>query len=235
MSDAVTVNYNKEIINLFNDLSAINPQIVFEKDEKKENVIIRRTNASGSIAYFLLTPKDNFDFEGDELAIYNYPEFYQMFSCLDKPVIKQTGNKILIIKDSARLNYLIANPEAVKKMKPKVVFNDADAKIIFSHDDIKEIQKMIGLVSAEYVEITTDGNKMNLRIFNTSHDNSFEKTYDMAEESKAKLKIKISKEIFTILPKENYSFEVKKEGIVKFSFDKENVSLQIFTAEIEEE
>jgi len=235
MSDKLTnVTFNKDTMDLIGELGAINSQIIVEKDEKKQNILISRKNPATTIAYIFKAPVDHFNFNGDNIAFYNFPEFYQMISCFDQPTIKQNSNKIIVSQGSAKINYVLTDAETLKKGPGKVNFSGPDATINLPSDELKELEKMIGLFGALGVELTVKDNSVVVKVFNDDYDNSFQKEYKSVGKNKSNFSLKISSEVFVLLPKEDYNLEIKKEGIVRFSFNKNGTELDLFTAELEE-
>ncbi len=62
------VQYNSELFDLVKDLTSINTQVIFEKDEEG-NVVVRRADSESTIAYELRAPREYFDFNENGVAL----------------------------------------------------------------------------------------------------------------------------------------------------------------------
>lgn len=238
MSAKVTpVKFKKETLNLINDLAAINNQIVIGKDEKDKNAVIKSANPAETLAYIFTTKKDNFSFDGDELAFYKFSEFYQMLSCFAEPTINQNLNKLVISEKTAKLNYLLTDASIIQKGPSSIKFVNPDYSIKIEKAGLAELEKMVGLLETENVSISIKKNsaKATIKLFNSDHNNSFEKSFTLDEKNgQEDFEIKFSAEIFRYAPKEDYTVDIKKEGILRFAFENENANVQLFTAELED-
>jgi hypothetical protein len=225
------LKFKKEALDLVNSLTTINTSIIFEKENDK--VLVSRTNPASSIAYQLRVPNSNFDFSGDKIAIYNYPEFYQLFSTCKVPVIDQNEKSLVISEGKAKINYILSNIENLVPGAKAVKFTDPTVSFDLSHEEMKNIRKMISLIQAEYIKFTVKDNTIIIKLFNNSHNNSYEKELDIKDKTKENFEMTISSEVFTIIPENQYKIDIKKEGIIRISYEKEGTDLKIYTAEIE--
>lgn len=232
MSDKI--KFEPEVLELINKLTTINPSIIFEKDDKRSTVI-KRTNSSRSIAYILSATDESFQFEEDEMAFSDYPEFYSLLKVFDKPDIIKKDNKIIIKEKDSKINYLLSEAEVLSKGPTSVKFNETTATLKLSLEILKEIKKMIDLVDAEkiHLKVDEDSDELNFKCFNTSHDNSWETVYKLDSESKADIDFTVNSEVFTLIPNYNYMFDINSDGIVRFKFATKHVNLEIFIAEVD--
>jgi hypothetical protein len=227
MSD---LKFNKEFLDLVNRLTTINTQIIFEKENDK--VLVSRFNPAKSIAYQLRVPKESFDFAEDKIAMYNYPGFYQLFSVCKTPVINQTENTLIIADGKSKINYLLSNLENIQVGPKKNTFADPTVSFDFTEEEMKNIRKMISLIQADYVKFIIKDNNLTVKLFNNSHDNSYEKEIELKTKATENFEMIINSEVFTIIPENPYTIDIKKEGVIRISYVKDNIDLKIYTAEI---
>jgi hypothetical protein len=224
--------FNSEIFNLIKDLSSINNSIIFEKNDGK--VLITRSDSEKTIVYRLETPMEYFDFNKDEIAFYNYNEFYQFLTVFRSPTMLLEGNKIILSEGESKFNYIIQNPEAITSPRPKKPnFNDPDVEFVLDANTLDEISKMNALIKAKHAKIFGNGETINIRLFNNLHDNSFDKKISVKNLTNFdnEFDFNIFTDIFTKIPlKRDYKVSIKKEGFVKMSLVDENISLDIYTA-----
>jgi len=225
------VDYNKDVLSLLNDLCAINESVIIKKEEKK--LLIQRTNNAKSVAYRLIMEPNSFNFDGDTVAFYKFPEFFQLLSCFDTPELHQSNEKLIISKDKSKINYLVSDAETLMKGPSKIRFDNPESTFELTTSDMKELKKMIGILAAKNTKISCSSSAVNITLYNNNHDNSFSKGY--SAKSSEEFEYSISSDIFTLIPEGDYIVEVIKAGIVRFTLKRENISLEVFTAQIDGE
>lgn len=228
----MSIKYNKNFLSLVNDLSLINNSIIVEK--KEDNVHISCANPATTIFYMLDGKTENFEFSDDKIAFYDYSEFYQILNVLDKANISIEENKVTISNEKSKIKYIISDPETIKKGPSQIKFPSSDVKMILEAAEIKNLKKMISLLNSKFVRFTTNEDKtIKFNCFNDSHDNSYERDF-ATETTGEKISMKISSEIFTLIPDNSYCFEICKDGLVRFTLSKDDITLSIYVAEIED-
>jgi len=237
MAKAQNVKYNKEILEMVKNLTPINNSVVIEKDvSTSKSIVINATNPTTTIAYKFLAPVDSFAFDGEEIAFYDFSEFFQLFSYFKNPELQQNTNQLLISSGKSKINYLLSDTEVIKKGPKKVAFSNPDVSFQITSEDVTELEKIINLINAENVNISVKGNKATFKLYNSAHENSFQKEFKIENASQSTIDLNFSSEVFALLPKESYKLEIKKEGIMKISLEgKSDISLELYVAEVEEE
>lgn len=233
------VEYNKDILSLLNDLCAINESVILKKDDKK--LTVQRANNAKSIAYRLNMNPEVFNFDGDSVSFYKFPEFFQLLSCFENPDLHQSESKLILSKDKSKINYLLSDPETLSKSPSNINFTNPQVSFKLKSADIKELKKMIGLLTAKNTNFSCSNKKVDITCYNSNHDNSFSKTYP-TDTNTQDLEFSISSEIFTVIPEGDYTIELvqkltpqkKAVHMVRFTLEKKDISLEIFTAEIDE-
>jgi len=228
------IQYNSELFDLLKDLTSINTQVVFEKDEDGK-ILVRRVDSESTIVYQLKAPAEHFNFEEDQLAFYNYPEFYQYFKALGEPELSINGKSIILKEGSSRSSYLLSNPEAIPAGPKAINFKDPDVRFELSSEQLDEILKMAGLINSKKAQVYGDGKKITLKIFNSLHDNVFEKSFEVENLSNFadEIDFVMFSDTFKNLPaKRNYIVEVKSQGFVKISLVDEDINLDIYTGKV---
>jgi hypothetical protein len=231
------LSYKIETISLLNQLaSSISNSIIIKKNEEENGLIINRTNPSETVSFFFNVPSTDFDFDGNEISFYNFPEFFQLLSVFKDPKITQDNNKLVISKNSSKIKYVLSDSEIISE-GPKGFKIDIEPNTIFELTDaeLKDFGKMIGLVGAERANLKVDDNKLTVTLGNETHENTFEKVFSVINSDGESVGFNIPAEIFTIVPNGNYKISIWKDGIVIFELKHPNVSLKIMTAELESE
>jgi len=235
------VKYDSDLLSLLNDLCSINESIIIKKDDNKKNLEVQRSNNAKSIAYRLGMNPEVFNFDGESIAFYKFAEFYQLLTCFDTPDLHQSDSKLIVSKDKSKINYILSDPETLSKGPKNIKFENPQVSFQLTSSDIKELKKMIGLLVAKNTRFTCSDKKVDITCYNSGHDNSFTKTYE-TDTLKKEMSFPISSEIFTVIPDGDYTIELmekvlpnKKEvHVTRFTLQKENISLEIFTAQINE-
>jgi hypothetical protein len=241
-----TLTYNRNFINLLKDLSTISDSVIIEKSEDEKTVIVKRKTPTSSIAYILSCPIENFNFTGKEIAIYKFgSEFYQLLNEFKEPVIEQVSNeghdKLIIAEGEEKINYLLSDSDTIKRGPSKVEFKEPNVSLEITDEELKKIEKMVGFVGAEKVNLAFSKDKVTIKLFNSDHENSYEKVLKVKESDGEEFNLTISNEIFLLIPKAKYLIEAKKEGIICFTLmskEGENTfkpELKIYTAELDNE
>jgi len=231
MSDSL--KFKKDFLNLVNDLTTINPSIIFEKNDSK-SVIVKRTDPAVTVAYVLSATSDSFDFGDEALAIYNYPEFHQLLNVFDEPSMVVDENKILICSKKSKVKYLVSDVESIQKGPKEITFPQEFVTLKLDKDILRNVKKMIGLIKAEKVSFKIDNDNVTIRCFNDSHSNSWEDEFKLEKSIEKRFNITISSKVFTLIPDYDYSLNIASDGIVRFVYNTENVNLEVFVASLNE-
>lgn len=228
------VKYNAELFDLLKDLTSINTNVVFEKDDNG-NIVVRRADSESTIAYQLKAPNDYFDFGEEQIAFYNYPEFYQYFKAFTQPEMSIDEKKVRLVEGNSKTEYLLSNPETIPAGPKSINFKDPDVRINLSAAELDDLLKMIGLINSKKAQIFGNGEGITIKVFNSLHDNTFEKTFPVENLSKIKEDIDFvmfSDTFKNLPPKRDYVIEIKAQGFIKISLVDEKVNLDIFTGRV---
>ena len=228
------IEYQREILDLVKDLTEINNSVIFEKDNNK--VVVKRADAEVTLAYILEAPAKFLNYGDDQIAFYNYSEFYQFFNAFDSPELKRVKNKLIISESNSKIEYLLSNPESITPGPKRIQFDSPDIKFVLNSSDLDEITKMNALISAKKAKIIGDTKSISVIIYNSLHENSFEKKFKIENLTgfKDNFEFVISSDLFSKVPqKKDYISEIKKEGFVKMSLNNEKIGLNIFTGYVQ--
>jgi len=229
------LNYKIETLNLLNQLSSISTGIIIKKSDDGKSIVINRKNPSESISYFFEADINDFCFEGEELSIYNYPEFYQLLSVFKNPKIVQNINKLEISNNNSKIKYVLTDSE-IMSPGPKGFNMQEEPNCVFelSEDELKNFCKMIGLVSSESANLLVNNDKLVITLKNETHENTFEKNFSVIKSDGEDVDFNIPSEIFSVIPTGNYTVSIWGAGVVIFEYKSNIASLKIMTAELED-
>lgn len=230
------IAYNSDLFDILKDLTAINTSIIFEKTEDNK-ILVKRADSESTIAYQLTAPLEYFNFDKDQIAFYNYPEFYQYFKALTQPEMSITENNITLIEGNSKTNYLLSNPESIPAGPKSINFKDPDIRFNLSSTELDELLKMIGLINSKKTQVIGNSESITFKVFNTVHDNTFEKTFKIENLSKFTDEVDFTmfSETFMNLPsKRDYIIEIKSSGFIKISLVDDNINLSIYTGKVKQ-
>jgi hypothetical protein len=226
------IQFNANYFELIKNLTAISPGIIFTKDKGK--LVITRTNKGRSIFFKVEAPEDHFTFEGEKVAFYNFSEFYQLINAFGTSTLSQKENKIVIESSIGKINYILSSPETLAKAPSKVNIIDPDIIFNLSADGLAELKKVNSLMNAKYANITNVSGTLTFKLFNSAHDNSFDKMYtpETISPSVEDFDFPIYSEIFSKIPAANYKVSLFRKGFVFFSCQKESIDFLAVTSRV---
>lgn len=231
------VSFNKEVLSLINELAAVNQSIKLYKEDGR--VIIKTQNPQETIAYILTTEEQSFDFDGDELAFYNYSDFYKWISTLNATTMSQDENGMLQIGNGRQKGqYQSSDTDIVKGARFEIDFEEPDATLVLSVDDLKELQKLRALVAKEgnNLRISFSEKTAHVEIYSSETNNIVETDMALERTVEEDFSLRISDEFLMTIPtKYSYRVDVLKAGLVRLSMNNDiGVDVEIYVAEVEE-
>jgi hypothetical protein len=226
------IQYDKNYLSLIDSLGVISSKVLIKNGEQLK-IFNGNAGSESTLFYELIAPVEKFIFEGKEIAFNNFKEFFQILNCYSAPTLSLKDNKILIKKDKSKFNYVLSDPEQIR-LDMEIEFDSHDVSFKVTEADLVEIKKLIGLVRASdkkdsvvWTDLTSKENNLNMVFKTAEHNNSFERECT-CETVKDDAKITIVADVFTALPKGNYSGYINNEGIVKFVLEDNEIILNIF-------
>lgn len=231
------VSFNKEVLALIDELASINSAIKIYKEDNK--IFIKSQNPSESIAYILSAEVSSFDFDGDEIAFYNYSDFYKWVSALNVTEINQRADGMLQLGNGRQKGqYQSSDVDVVRGGRFEIEFEDPDATFNLSSENIKELQKLRSLVAKDNnnLKLTFSGKMAQVEIYNNDTANNVETDIELTTTVEDDFSIRLADEFLSALPgKYSYRVDVKRDGIARFSMNNDfGVDVEIFIAEVEE-
>jgi hypothetical protein len=226
--------YNTEALNTVNQLSRITKNrdnkcsIKFEKDA--EGIHIQAGNEGNSIVFTYDAPSEYFDFEGEEICFYDYPEFHKYFSAFESPliekeVINEGDNEALVFTQGRRkIVYPLADSEVLEGKRRKIKWDDVSAIFNFVEADVSALKSILSLLGAKETNLvfTFSGATVNVKTVSTMKNrsvNTYEDTFELMNEVEEDFVITIKSDVFSHLAKKDYRVEVIDAGVIRFFYD----------------
>ena len=230
------VTYNDEALLLIRKLAEINKKLTIKKSEDGKHILINSQNPSRSIVYELKAPIDFFDFEGDTISFFDYKEFFTLLSVNDDPIISQNGVKLEITKNRAKLQYHLADLEAVEDEDEEyVAFEESHATVKITAETLKTFKTMASLTKAEELTFKVEGDKLLIKLFNIDTEPSYEEDFDLESPATEDFEFVVDPEVIKLAPENDYVIDLHSSGVIKFTYKNNiNIDLNLYIAESEE-
>jgi len=233
------IKYKKIILNVLTDLAKIRQSILLEK--KGDKLIVENRNGLSTIQYHLEAPIEYFHIDSDQLGIFNYPEFNKLIVSMDNRVFEQQADKI-IIKSSVdddkkvgnskngQIDYSLSDSTTVKAALDNYKFTDADVQFTLDADEMKKINKMVGMnyLNSDVMQLSNRGDSLKLNTCNESgkSKSKWEEKYILTEEPDNDVTIKFSSDAFKLIPEGSYDVRMNAKCI-KFELIDDKMSLEL--------
>jgi len=246
-----TVTYDSLTLKTISDLSKIvktkdgNTPIKITKDENQ--VHIKAGNSARSVIFTLDAPIANFDFEGDELCFFDYPEFYSYFSAFEAPDLTQDivnaetaqeAEALVIAKGRRKVNYPVASPEVIKGSLKNIAWEEPDATFKLSSENLAQLKKILSLLGTSKesrIKFVFSGKEVAVTAYTERNSNSYEDVYTLENEVEDEFTLIIADEAFKYLLNLEHNVEVNKDGYIRFFFEVKDNSASILVTTIDEE
>lgn len=235
MSEDTVIQFNSNYIDLIKNLTSISPQIIFTKDEEQKKIIVNRTNKGRTIFFKVEVPESFLTFSGEKIAFYNFGEFYQLMNAFGTSKLLQKENKIIIETPIGKIYYVLSAPETLAKSPSKVNLTNPDIVFNLSSETLGELKKINTLLNAKYANVSIVEKNITLKLFNSTHDNSFDKAFtpESFTEGVANFDFSVYSEIFSKIPSTvNYKVSVFNKGFMFFSFLEKDIDFLAITARV---
>jgi hypothetical protein len=233
--DITTISFNSDYFSLVKDLTAISPGIVFTHDMAAKKIVINRTNKSRTIFFRVTVPEDYFAFSGEKAAFCNFAEFISLIGAFGASKLYQKSNKIIIDCPIGKINYFLSDPNTLSKSPSTINLIDPDLTFILSADALAELRKINTLMNISFANITCVEKAITLKLFNSAHENSFEKQFtpETITETCDNFDFPVYSEIFSRIPTGvNYKIDMYKKGYMIFSFLNKGMDFFAITARV---
>ena len=230
------ISYNEDALSLIRKLSDINNQIPIKKSDDGKFITIDTQNPSKTITIEFKAPVDMFDFEGDEISFFDFKEFYALFSVNKEPTIKQTDTKLDIIKDRSKLEYHLAEFEAITDDDEVYCqFDESHASLHISSEMMKKFKTMATITKAETVKLNITGDKILVKFFYEDNQPTYEEEFDLEETATEDFKLDLDAEIIRLTPENDYRMQLNSSGVIKLTWiNSLGITLNLYVAEVEE-
>lgn len=237
MSEEITVQYNAPYFELIKNLTAISPGIIFSRDSASKQIVVNRTNKGRSIFFKVTAPEEYFQFSSsvDKVAFYNFAEFYNLMNAIGCSKLIHKDNKIIIESAIGKVNYVLSAPETLAKSPTKINVSDPDMSFNLSSETLIELKKINSMMNAKYAKISNQEKSITIKLFNSAHENSFDKIFvpETVSEDIEDFDFPIYSDVFSKIPTSmNYKVSLFKRGYMFFTFENAGIEFIAVTSRV---
>ena len=245
----MSLPYDKKLFEVVMSLSPINNSIVMVKEG--DNITIKHKHPETFIWMNLTAPSKVFNFQQEQIAFYNFSEFFQFMKLFETPDIDIGNQKIVISDKSSKTEYYLKDYRAcsavVDMTKLYANWGASDFKFQFSQRDLESVSKASSLISSDKkrkARIHGNATTVNIDLVNVNI-NPKQKAYDKTYSKKFAIEnlshftddfsFTINADFLLNIPKRDYIFEIKTIGQIKASFADDPITVDLFTGKLKEE
>lgn len=229
------LQYNKNTLDIIKSLSCLSKSLIIEKSEDQQNIIINSGDVGSMILYQLVAPINHFSFLGEMCAFYEYPDFHDLVSILEKCEIYQKEDTLVLVSGNTKIKYLTSEPELISNTYEAIEYEDTVAAFDIDHTYLKKINKLKSSIRATSIRIDIHKNEITFKFFNKNSENTYEDKFTNNVDNLEDFSFLASTEVFDKIPIANYYFEISSDGLFKFNMMCDDIKLHIITGEMEED
>jgi hypothetical protein len=239
MSEKTEIKYSPELLDTISKLTGINKSIIIKKDEDEVNLLVNNKDAEEGVAYMLSAPLEYFSFQSENVCLYNYQEFYSLYSFFEDSVIEQDEYDLTIKQDKSKIDFRLTDIEQINQGRKfrKIIFEEPDIEFQMDEKFVTKIKKLCAgdKINATYIDFNANGDgTLTYKLRNETLPNAFEETIDVTDNLQDEFDITIKSESFNKLPIASYTLGLKEEGLIEFKQNREDdISLKLYLAHTE--
>ena len=197
---------SSETLNVLKNFSTINPSIVV-----KEGKILETISSSKTIK---AKAKVTTEFP-KRFAMYNLNKFISMLSFYQNPEVRFNDNSLTVFQGSEETHLPYSDEATIIKVPEKEIkLPSVDVSVSITNDNIKNVEKALGLLSVPEILITGDGTSVSLQAADSKNPTGDVHSIKIGETNKTFRAI-FKAENIKVLPGD-YSVEVCSKGISRW-------------------
>lgn len=226
------IQYNRELFDFINNLTAINNAIAFERIGDK--VVVRKADKNRTLPYILSVPSEYFDID-ETVAFYKFDNFYRFFNSYRNPVLNIEDDRMIMSEGRSRTRYTLSDEEGIINGPKRVNFEQGDVRFTLTKEALDEIGKQIGLTKADRAKISVEEDAIRILFFSTVSDNDHEAEfeYEKIDGFDGEFEFTIFANRFEFLPsKHDYIIDVSSERYVRFSLVDDNIEFNMYSGDL---
>lgn len=242
------MNYNKDLIELINNIKPITNTFGIIKEEDTESIKIKFKGET--IGFILTAPEEYLQFPGDFLGFLDFDRFMKYYNIFDLPnkdekladtpllewVVNDEGAAAEIVISSSKgkqqFKYRTGTKQAIKEQK----FNGAklpsvETTFTLSKAQNEHLHKIISIIKPDIVNFTFVDDICKVNLKNMTFDDSYEIEYKLDTAVEEEFSMPILVESINLIPAGEYKLEVCSRGYIGFhQVRTDNIKLDLYVS-----
>jgi hypothetical protein len=239
------VQYSKDFFDVVSKIvpiKKVNDNVISTLFTKEEDKVYFRFAENG-IAVILKAEKECFDFDNESIGVYNYNEFFKIISLMKSPEINIINNKVTIVEGNKKFNYVLASEQSLESEVTnfkELDFPEEHITVNLNSDYLNSIKNALpiidknGKADSVNVKFSYDNGVVKVDCYTDKNNEDSYETEFTCEGDMEEFSVVIKAAIFTLLPKLDFKLSIAKE-IVKFNYENEKLSLNIYVLSASED
>lgn len=234
------LDYNKSYIDVLETLSAVNPRIKVVKNGDK--LTIMSNNQSSNFCYILEAPTSYFNMPVNELGFIDFNRFKKFYEAMSSKTVfaslsvnvDDDGTAVdMIFKNEARSDKLTlrlgdTTLPTFDSSFQELADHSPDVVVEFDQETIKEIQRKISIIGADYIDVTSNDNVLNFNVYTMRSADRADYPVFLEQPAAKPFAIKFTAEALNLLPEGKYKIEIDADGcLVLFQEREDDIKLKI--------
>lgn len=235
------MNYNKNLIELLDEASEIQKQLIINKDATNKTIGIKANDTDVSICYTLNAPEDYLDFPGTKLAFYDFTKFVKCFKVFDiknkdpkladtpvlDTVVNGNGDVTDLIIKSSKSKQKISYRTARSDVLTQPVFNtikmpNVDCTFNITQDEFVHLRYMLdSVIEADTIRFDFDADVCKITLKNIKTSNY----YEIEFKTTAKMNtgsIEVPTKGLKMMPMAGFNVEICTAGLIHMNMERED-------------
>jgi hypothetical protein len=161
------VKLSKETIKVLQNFATISPGIIIAPGSKLKIVAKDKILAMATIA-------ETFE---EQVSIYDLPQFLNIISMFEDPILEFNGRMVIIRQDSTRVTYTYADPAGISKMPDEIRLPPQVETFVITAETLKSLKRACGIMGLPNILIK--GDSTNISLIGTDADKSSTNTFNV--------------------------------------------------------
>ena len=226
------ISFNKNYLDIIRELTKISEAMRFVREGDKISIVM--PSGSKTLAFKIDAPASYFDFDGSEINIRYFAEFYQFINAFESISLIQTDNSFIIANKNNEINYVLSNSQIMPKIPNGITKKDGDITFILSMAELIEMTKMTGMIKADNINVQFANNKIELTAFTAINNNNYKKTFVPEQiNNPTPFDFVIKSEVIAKMPVvSDYRVSFVKEGYVFLEWSKDGIDFMAISGKV---
>lgn len=228
------LEYNKSYIDVLETLSAVNPRIKVVKNGDK--LTIMTNNQASNFCYIMEAPVSYFNMPVDQLGFIDFNRFKKFYEAMSSKTVNATLS-VNVDDDGSALDMIFKNEARSDKLTLRLgdttlptfdasfnelAENSKDVSVEFDQETIKELQRKISIIGADYIDVTANENVLNFNVYTMRSADRADYPIFLSQPAAKNFNLKFTAETLNLLPEGKYKIEIDADGCLVLEQERED-------------